>query len=40
MRKNVKKENGMHTIEGEYGVVWAVPDLRRDPAWIREKLKE
>jgi len=27
-------------MEGECAVVWAVIDLRRDPEWIREKLKE
>jgi hypothetical protein len=29
-----------YTIEGECLVVWAVIDLRRDPAWIRKKLEE
>lgn len=29
-----------YTVEGESAVVWAVIDLRKDPAWIREKLKE
>ncbi|MEI7729930.1 MAG: hypothetical protein WCO56_10190 [Verrucomicrobiota bacterium] len=28
-----------YTTEDEYAVVWAVIDLRRDPVWIREKLK-
>ena len=29
-----------YTLEGEWAVVWAVIDLRKDPAWIREHLKE
>ena len=29
-----------YTMEGDCGVVWAVIDLRKDPAWVREKLKE
>ena len=29
-----------YTMEEHCAVVWAVIDLRRDPAWIREKLKE
>jgi plasmid stabilization system protein ParE len=29
-----------YTLEAEDAVVWAVIDLRRDPAWIRGKLKE
>jgi hypothetical protein len=29
-----------YTVENECAVVWAVVDLRRDPAWIREKLTE
>ena len=29
-----------YTLEGECAVVWAVIDLRKDPAWIREQLKE
>jgi len=28
-----------YTLEGDCAMVWAVIDLRRDPAWIREKLK-
>ena len=29
-----------YTLEDGGAVVWAVLDLRGDPAWIREKLKE
>ena len=29
-----------YTVSGDTVVVWAVIDLRRDPAWIREHLKE
>ncbi len=29
-----------YTMEADCAVVWAVIDLRRDPAWIRRKLKE
>ena len=29
-----------YTVEGRCAVVWAVIDLRKDPAWIRERLKE
>lgn len=29
-----------YTMEGDCAVVWAVNDLRRDPAWIRRKLNE
>ncbi len=29
-----------YTVEGDGAVVWAVLDLRRDPAWIREQLRE
>lgn len=29
-----------YTMEQGCAVVWAVIDLRRDPAWIREKLRE
>jgi len=29
-----------YTVEGEIAVVWAIIDLRRDPVWIREQLKE
>lgn len=29
-----------YTLEAEVAVVWAVVDLRSDPKWIREKLKE
>ena len=28
-----------YTLEGEWAVVWAVIDLRKDPAWTREHLK-
>jgi hypothetical protein len=28
-----------YTVEKECAVVWAVIDLRKDPAWIREKLE-
>ena len=28
-----------YTMESDCAVVWAVIDLRKDPAWIREKLK-
>jgi plasmid stabilization system protein ParE len=28
-----------YTLEGEWAVVWAVLDLRRDPAWIRDQFK-
>jgi hypothetical protein len=28
-----------YTIEGGSAVVWAVLDLRRDPAWIRGQLR-
>ena len=30
----------LYTLEAEWAVVWAVIDLRKDPAWIREHLKE
>lgn len=29
-----------YTVEGDTAVVWAVIDLRRDPAWIRQRLSE
>lgn len=29
-----------YTTDGEHVVVWAVIDLRKDPAWIRQKLQE
>jgi hypothetical protein len=29
-----------YTLEGECAVVWAVIDLRRNPEWIRGRLKE
>lgn len=29
----------LYTMEGEFAVVWAIIDLRKDPMWIREKLK-
>lgn len=29
-----------YTVDGAQAVVWAVIDLRRDPEWIREKLKK
>jgi hypothetical protein len=29
-----------YTVEDKCAVVWAVVDLRRDPTWIRNKLKE
>jgi plasmid stabilization system protein ParE len=29
-----------YTVSGEAAVVWAIIDLRRDPVWIREHLKE
>lgn len=29
-----------YTLDGERAVVWAVIDLRKDPAWIRDKLRE
>ena len=29
-----------YTVEKDGAVVWAVIDLRRDPAWVREKLRE
>ena len=29
-----------YTVEKKCAVVWAVVDLRKDPAWIREKLME
>lgn len=29
-----------YSIESDCAVVWATIDLRKDPAWIREKLKE
>ena len=29
-----------HMLERESAVVWAVFDLRRDPAWIRKRLKK
>jgi hypothetical protein len=28
-----------YTIERDDAVVWAIIDLRKDPAWIKEKLK-
>lgn len=29
-----------YTLEGGIAVVWAIIDLRKDPAWIRDKLSE
>ena len=29
-----------YTFEQDVAVVWAIIDLRRDPAWIREHLKD
>jgi len=29
-----------YSTEGSNAVVWAVIDLRRDPAWIRQRLDE
>ena len=29
-----------YTMEGDAAVVWAVIDLRRDPAWIHQRLNE
>jgi len=29
-----------YTMEADTAVVWAVIDLRRDPAWIRQRLNE
>jgi plasmid stabilization system protein ParE len=29
-----------YTLSGEVAVIWAIIDLRRDPVWIREHLKE
>lgn len=29
-----------YTLQREIADVWAVIDLRRDPTWIRERLKE
>ncbi|MGO9203108.1 MAG: hypothetical protein ACLQM8_21520 [Limisphaerales bacterium] len=29
-----------YTMEGGGAVVWAVLGLRRDPAWLREQLRE
>lgn len=29
-----------YTIEGGGAVVWAVLDLRKDPEWIREQLRD
>lgn len=29
-----------YTIEGDTAVIWAVIDLRRDPEWIRARLRE
>lgn len=29
-----------YTMEGSSAVVWAVLDLRRDPDWVREQLRE
>jgi ParE toxin of type II toxin-antitoxin system, parDE len=29
-----------YTVEEKTAVVWAVLDLRKDPIWIRERLKE
>ena len=29
-----------YTLQREVADVWAVIDLRRDPAWIRERLKK
>jgi plasmid stabilization system protein ParE len=29
-----------YTVSGEVAVIWAIIDLRRDPVWIREHLKE
>jgi hypothetical protein len=29
-----------YTMESGTAVVWAVLDLRRDPEWIREQLRE
>ena len=29
-----------YTVERDMAIVWAIIDLRRDPAWIREHLKK
>lgn len=29
-----------YTMEGAIAVVWAVLDLRRDPEWIQNQLRE
>ena len=29
-----------YTAEGESAVVWAIIDLRKDPAWIRARLEQ
>lgn len=29
-----------YTVDDDTAVVWAVIDLRRDPAWIRQRLDE
>jgi hypothetical protein len=29
-----------YTVEDQCAVIWAVIDLRRDPEWIRQKLRE
>jgi hypothetical protein len=39
-RLDVSQQQKDLSLEGECAVVWAVIDLRKDPAWIREKLRE
>ena len=29
-----------YTTDGEYVLVWAVIDLRKDPTWVRQKLND
>ncbi len=29
-----------YTVDGDFVVVWAVIDLRRDPEWIRDRLMQ
>jgi len=36
---NARRYGIFYTVERNSAVVWAVIDLRSDPAWIREKLK-
>ncbi len=29
-----------YTVENQSAVIWAIIDLRRDPEWVRERLRK